>query len=113
MFVSGSCFFFSQIWPHYLAGFVALLPNAGFRVLIDGLVFEEAVGVVQHLHQSHKQQDVGVLIRLQLLTIVLHWYHAVQGDAQKLAQLSGLQKNVESLKYCINCTFLFPPWKSS
>lgn len=71
-------------------GLVALPLHAAFPFLIDGLVFEEAVGEVQHLHQSHGQQDVGVLIRLQLLVVVLHWYDAVQGDAQKLAQLSGL-----------------------
>lgn len=59
--------------------------------IVCNLVLEKVVSIIEHLLQGHEQQDVGVLVRLQLLTVVFHGQHKRQRDTQRLTQLTGLK----------------------
>lgn len=87
------------------------------------LVLKEAVSVVQHLLQGSEEQYVGVLVQLQLFTVVLHRQHTGQRDTKRLAQLPclGGRKTESGLSYqhqhnkstpnlafnCVSVTFLW------
>jgi len=43
--------------------------------VVSNLVLKKAVCIVEHLCDGCKEQYVNILLQVQLLTVVFHWYH--------------------------------------